>query len=196
MSVVGIVLAAGRGARMGSPKQLLELDGRPLLQHVIDAAAAAPLEGVIVVLGHEAERVAAALDLPAGVVVVANPRHRDGQSTSLRAGLGHAPGGAAAALVLLGDQPEVRTDAIAALVEAHAVSDAPILRAAYRGRAGHPVVLDRSIWPDVAALRGDAGARALIAAGAGPVALVEVGGDAPQDIDTPEDHRRLLLRRR
>jgi len=90
----------------------------------------------------------------------------------------------------------VRTDAIAALVEAHAVSDAPILRAAYRGRAGHPVVLDRSIWPDVAALRGDAGARALIAAGAGPVALVEVGGDAPQDIDTPEDHRRLLLRRR
>jgi len=92
MSVVGIVLAAGRGARMGSPKQLLELDGRPLLQHVIDAAAAAPLEGVIVVLGHEAERVAAALDLPAGVVVVANPRHRDGQSTSLRAGLGHAPG--------------------------------------------------------------------------------------------------------
>jgi len=196
MSVVGIVLAAGRGARMGSPKQLLELDGRPLLQHVIDAAAAAPLEGVIVVLGHEAERVAAALDLPAGAVVVANPLHRDGQSASLRAGLDRAPGGAAAALVLLGDQPEVRTDAIAALVEAHAVSDAPILRAAYRGRAGHPVVLDRSIWPDVAALRGDAGARALIAAGAGPVALVEVGGDAPQDIDTPEDHRRLLLRRR
>jgi molybdenum cofactor cytidylyltransferase len=195
VSVVGIILAAGRGTRMGTPKQLLPLDGRPLLQHVVDTAAAAPFAGVVLVLGHAAEEVVAALDLPSCVEVVVNPLHATGQSSSLRAGLDHAPEGARAAAILLGDQPELRADAISALVEAHGVSDAPILRAAYRGRASHPVVLDRSVWPGVEALRGDAGARTLIAAHAGRVELVEVGGDPPEDIDTPEDLARLMARR-
>lgn len=180
---------------MGTPKQLLPLDGRPLLQHVVDAAAAAPLECIVLVLGHAAEAVTAALRLPAGFLVVVNPLHESGQATSLRAGLDHVPEAAPAALILLGDQPEVRPDAIRALVEAQAVSDAPILRASYGGRASHPVVLDRSVWPGVEALRGDAGARALIAAHAGRVELVEVGGEPPEDIDTPEDLARLRRRR-
>ena len=194
MSVFGIILAAGRGTRMGRPKQLLPLDGRPLLQHVVDAAAAAPLDGVVLVLGHAAEAVVAALRLPPGVVVVVNPLHEAGQSTSLRAGLDHVPEGARAGAILLGDQPEVRVEAIRAVVAAQAVSDAPILRAAYGGRASHPVVLDRSVWPEVEALGGDAGGRAHIAAHAGRVELVEVGGVPPEDIDTPEDHARLLRR--
>ena len=84
MSVRGIVLAAGRGVRMGgTPKQLLLLDGRPLLQHVIDTAAAAGLEDIVVVLGHEADRIAPALHLPPGARVVVNPHHEEGQATSL-----------------------------------------------------------------------------------------------------------------
>ena len=88
MNVGGIILAAGRGARMGRPKQLLPLDGRPLLQHVIDAAVAAPLDGIVVVLGHASDEVAAALALPPGVTIAVNPLHAQGQSTSLRTGPG------------------------------------------------------------------------------------------------------------
>ena len=89
----------------------------------------------------------------------------------------------------------MRLEAIRAVVDAQARSDAPILRAAYGGRAGHPVVLAREVWEEAAAQRGDSGARALIAAYAGRVELVEVGGDPPQDIDTPDDLARLRARR-
>ncbi len=194
MSVGGIILAAGHGARMGRPKQLSALDGRPLLQHVIDAAAAARLDGVVVVLGHAFEEVAAALGLPAGVTIAVNPLHAQGQSTSLRAGLARMPDRAAAAAILLGDQPEIRSEAIRAVAEAQARSAAPILRAAYGGRPAHPVVLARAVWEEAAAQRGDSGARALISAHAGEVELVEVGGDPPQDIDTPGDLERLRAR--
>jgi nicotine blue oxidoreductase len=194
VSVGGIILAAGHGARMGRPKQLLTLDGRPLLQHVIDTAAAAPLDGVVVVLGHAFEEVAAALSLPPGVTIAVNPLHAQGQSTSLRAGLAGMPDRVAAAVVLLGDQPELRADAVRAVVEAQARSAAPILRAAYGGRAAHPVVLARAVWDEAAAQRGDSGARALISAHSGEVELVEVGGDPPQDIDTPADLERLRAR--
>ncbi len=195
MCLTAVILAAGRGARMGSPKQLLPLDGRPLLQHVIDAAASAPLAGIVLVLGYAAEEIVAAIDLPPDAVVVVNPLWDDGQAASLRAGLDAILESVHGALILLGDQPDVRTDAIRALAEAHAADPAPILRAAYRGRASHPVVLDRAVWPGVEALRGDQGARALLAAHAGRVRLVEVGGDPPEDVDTPEDLARLRARR-
>ena len=180
---------------MGSPKQLLPLDGRPMLQHVVDAAAAAGLPDLVLVLGHAAEQVAAALVLPPGARTVVNPRHAEGQSTSLAAGLAAAPPGAGAALVLLGDQPEVRPDAIRAVVAARVAGGPPMLRAAYGGRPGHPVLLDRSLWPELAGLRGDGGARTLASRDPSALGLVEVGGDPPEDVDTPEDHRRLLLRR-
>jgi molybdenum cofactor cytidylyltransferase len=194
VEVVGIVLAAGAGRRMrGAHKQLLPVGGRPLLQHVIDAAHRAGLQALVIVTGHREEEVAAALDLPPGARMLRNPDHAEGQASSLRAGIASAPPGAAAALVLLGDQPEVRADAIRA-VAAACGPGVPAARASYGGRPGHPVLLDRSVWPDVARLRGDRGARELLAALGGRVAAVEVGGDPPADIDTPEAYRRLLAR--
>jgi CTP:molybdopterin cytidylyltransferase MocA len=166
-----------------------------MLQHVLDAAAAGGLDDIVVVLGAAASQVAAGVALPPGTRTVVNADHAAGHAGSLAVGLGSIATGANAAMILLGDQPEVRVDAIAALVAAHAASEAPILRAAYRGRASHPVVLVRTVWAEAMALRGDAGARALIASHAGRVELVEVGGDPPEDVDTPADLDRLRRRR-
>ncbi len=110
--ISGIVLAAGSSSRLGRPKQLLELAGKLVLQHVVDAAAAAPLDEILVVLGHSAGEVADRLALPAHGRVVLNPDHALGQSTSLQAGLRAAAPGADAAVVLLGDQPGIRPEAI------------------------------------------------------------------------------------
>lgn len=197
MTVCGIVLAAGAGTRMdGRVKQLLPLAGRPLLQHTIDAAAAAGIEDVRIVLGHALEEIAARIRLPPGAEIVANPLHARGQSTSLRAGLTAAPEGSRAALVLLGDQPEVRVEAIREVIDWYFVHGSSVVRAAYRGRPAHPVLLARSAWSGVEALRGDVGARELVATHLGVADLAEVGGDPPEDVDTSEDYERLLARSR
>jgi len=195
VTTCAIVLAAGAGVRMGGRvKQLLPLGGRPLVQHPIDAAVAAGLEDVVVVLGHAAEEVAAVLALPPGGAVVVNPLYAAGQSTSLHAGVDALPCSARAALVLLGDQPEVGAAAIRAVVEAHARRGAPVVRAAYGGRPSHPVLLGHEVWPGVQGLRGDQGARALIAAHGPRVELVDLTGPAPEDVDTADDYDRLLAR--
>jgi CTP:molybdopterin cytidylyltransferase MocA len=194
VSVVALVLAAGAGTRMGRPKQLLPLGGRPMLQHAVDAAAAGGLGELVVVLGHAAEEVAGALALPPGARTVVNDRHAEGQATSLAAGLAAMPDDAGAALVLLGDQPEVRPDAIRAVVAARRPGGPPMLRAAYRGRPGHPVLLERALWAAAAGLRGEGGGRVLAARDPGALGLVEMSGDPPEDVDTPEDHARLLSR--
>jgi molybdenum cofactor cytidylyltransferase len=102
--IVGVILAGGSSSRLGRPKQLLPLGDRPVLAHTLAHALAADLDGVIVVLGHEATAVQERIDF-AGAQVVINDAYREGQSTSLRAGLATLPPDADAALFILGDQP-------------------------------------------------------------------------------------------
>jgi molybdenum cofactor cytidylyltransferase len=192
---VGIVLAAGRATRMGRPKQLLPLAGRPLLQHVLDAAAGAALGEILLVLGYEADAVAAAVRLPVRARIVRNPAYGDGQSTSLACGLAAAPRDAAAAAVVLGDQPGVTSAMIDAVVADFAAGGARAVRAVWRtadGRMhpGHPVVLGRAAWPALATLRGDHGARALFDAHPEWVRPVAMTGMPPADVDDDEDYRR------
>lgn len=190
--IAGVILAAGASTRMGRPKTLLALEGRPVLQHVIDAAADAGLESIVVVLGDDAEAIRARLDLPPATRIVVNREAASGQASSLGAGIRALGPEVGAALILLGDQPTVASAAIRAAVEAYERTGGPIVRTLYRGRPGHPVLIDASLWPDVLALEGDAGAREIIEADPDRVVTLERDEVPPADLDTPADYERLI----
>lgn len=178
-----MVLAAGRATRFGATKQLVEIDGRPLVRHAVDTARGAGLDPVLVVVGHDAARVRQVL--PDEVEVVHNPAFADGQATSLRAGVAAATRTDAGALVvLLADQPGVTVEAVRAVAAARAAGH-QVVRAHYDDRPGHPVLFDRSIWPALSELTGDAGARDLLDTLA--VTEVDVPGPCPPDVDRPDE---------
>jgi molybdenum cofactor cytidylyltransferase len=182
--VGGLVLAAGEGSRFaGGTKQLAELRGRPLLEHAL--AAVAGLSPRVVVLGHAAEEILAAVDLQGAEPLVCDG-WREGQAASLRCGVA-ALGDVDAAVIVLGDQPGITTEAVSAVAAAAGRGDAA--RATYRGTPGHPVLLGRGLLDRVGELRGDVGFRHLLAQA--DVHDVEVGGLAdPTDIDTREELSR------
>jgi molybdenum cofactor cytidylyltransferase len=189
--ISGIVLAAGKSSRLGRPKQLLQLEGRPMLQHVVDVAHEARLDEIVVVLGHREDAVAAALRLPEEARTVGNPEYASGQSASLRAGLDALHPSSECAVILLGDQPRVPAEAIRTVVQAFRSTPAQIVRAMYGGVPGHPVLLGREVWEAVRRIGGDVGARDVIAGRAGDVLDVEVGDSPPADIDTWEEYERI-----
>jgi molybdenum cofactor cytidylyltransferase/nicotine blue oxidoreductase len=158
----GVVLAAGEGSRFGSPKQLAELDGTPLLEHAVAPMLAVPaLERVVVVLGAAADEVAAGVEL-GDAEAVRCERWAEGISASLRTGVEELAG-AEAIVVTLGDQPLITPQVIAAVLD-QIDSPALAVRATYGGRPGHPVLIKRELYGAVAELTGDVGARDLLAA--------------------------------
>jgi molybdenum cofactor cytidylyltransferase len=189
--VLGVVLAAGGSTRMGRPKQLAELDGRPLLAHVLAAAAEAPLDRVVVALGGAAGDVLDRVDLGR-----AEPLVVEGWAT----GMGHVLARALdqageaweAVVVLLGDQPLVPAGAVARVVKAWRAGAGPVVTATYGGRPGHPKLFDRRLEPDLLRLTGDTGARDLVAAHPGWVHRVEVGDlGSDADVDVEADLERV-----
>jgi molybdenum cofactor cytidylyltransferase len=192
VKVVAVVLAAGASTRFGSPKLLAPLDGRPLLQHALDAVADAGLPDAVVVLGRGAEDVEAAIAWRSERRVV-NPRPEDGLSSSLRVGLATAMADAAAdaVIVVLGDQPAIRSDVVRAVIDAAETSPLPIVRPRYSGDdAPNPVVLRRAAWPLAEGIEGDRGLGAVLAARPDLVQEVRVDGANP-DVDTVADLARL-----
>lgn len=180
----GLVLAAGEGRRFGGPKLAAELDGVALLDHAVAAMLGVPaIERVVVVLGAHAEEISARADLGAVETLVCE-RWSDGISASLGAGVEELAG-AEAIVVTLGDQPFVTAQVIAAIVD-QLDGRLPAARATYAGRPGHPVLIKRALFEQVRSLRGDEGARDLLAAAG--VRELECGHlCSPEDIDTPED---------
>jgi molybdenum cofactor cytidylyltransferase len=162
--IAAIVLAAGASTRMGRQKLTLPMaGGRPLVRLAVEQVLAAGLDEVVVVVGGDADTVAAALaTLPVRVIV--NPRYAEGQSTSLWAGLDALRPGTDAAVVALGDQPLPDPDVIRRLVAAFRTTGRPI------------------------AATGDQGGRGVITRDPARVAEVPVDMAMPADIDTPEDY--------
>jgi len=197
--VSGVILAAGASRRMGRPKMLLPLEGRPLLQHALDAAAASCLDEIVLVLGGGAPEILEAVALPPGrtVHVAVNEEPEAGQSASLRLGLRSAAPEAAAAAILLGDQPRVTGTLIDRVAAAFLAVEAPVVRPVYSGShgrrvPGHPVLVARRLWSEVEKLRGDEGLRGLLARRPEWMEELAVEGEPPDDIDTWEDYRRAL----
>ena len=189
--VLGLVLAAGGSTRMGRPKQLAELGGRPLLAHVLAAADDAPLDRVVVALGGAAAEVLDRVDLHRAEPLVVEG-WAAGMGHVLAAALAQAGDGWGAVVVLLGDQPLVPGRAVARVVEAWLAGAGPVVTASYRGRPGHPKLFDRRLRPDLLRLTGDAGARDLLAAHPGWVHRVEVGDlGSDADVDVEADLERV-----
>lgn len=187
-----IVLAAGLSRRMGEPKLLLDLGGRPLLAHVMERACRSRCSPVIAVVSEDMR--AHARDwLPPDssgkdVEIIVNENPAAGMSGSLRLGITAVPSAARAAIVALGDQPLVPPDAFDRLARAHMDTGAPIVMASYGGRPGHPVLFNRALFPELQRVEGDQGGRDVIARHRDRVRTVTFDDPlAAADVDTPRD---------
>jgi len=186
--VAAVVLAAGRSTRMGAiNKMLAEIGGKPLVRIAAEQAVASRAKPVIVVTGYEREKVEAALKgLP--VRLVHNSDYPEGLGTSLKAGIAAVPEEADAAIVCLGDMPQVDAALIDRLIAAlDPERGALIVVPSIDGRRGNPVVWSRRFFHDLMSIQGDIGARHLIGSYAEAVVEIPVAGEAAlTDVDTPE----------
>lgn len=192
MRLWSIILAAGRGERVGGPKALLTIAGESFLARAGRLLARPGIERVIAVLGHEADRVALEAGLPSEVAVVVNPRYGEGMLTSIVAGLDAAEAaGADAVLVHPVDHPLVDVAAVDRVIVALR-GGATIAVPSHGGQRGHPAGFARGAWGALRAAPADRGARAVLADH--PEWIVHVEGDAAclQGVNTPEDYRRVL----
>jgi molybdenum cofactor cytidylyltransferase len=187
-SIAGIVLGAGRSSRMGGPNKLLEqINGKPLIRIVTEHVLASKARPVIVVTGHQRERVEAALKgMP--VKLVHNPDFADGLGTSLRVGIAALPPEPDGAIVCLGDMPQVDAAIIDQLIDGFDPDNgALVVVPTIEGKRGNPVLWSRRFFPDLMAVEGDVGARHLIGRYTEAVAEVPLTGTAAlTDVDTPE----------
>lgn len=189
--IAALVLAAGQSRRMGAVNKLsVPVTGssglKPMVAHVVDAALASKAKPVVVVLGHEADKVRELL-AGRGVAFVSNPEYAAGLSTSLRAGVRTLPHGIDGVLVMLGDMPRIAGTDIDKLIAAfNPVEGRAICVPTYRGKRGNPVLFGAAFLESMASAAGDTGAKHLIGEHADQVVEVEMGSDAVlADIDDP-----------
>jgi molybdenum cofactor cytidylyltransferase len=190
--VAAVVLAAGRSSRMGEYKLLLPLGGRPLVTYAVEAACGSSADAVIVVVGHNARDVTAALTgMPCRIIV--NESYADGMATSLRTGIASLPSDAVGALILLADQPLVTSRMVNLMLAAAIREHQAIHAASYNGKRGNPVYFPRTLFGELLAVSGDEGGRSVIARHSGDVRLVAMPcKDAALDVDTPREYERLV----
>ncbi len=200
--LAAIVLAAGQSRRLGQPKQLVELDGEPLLRRAVRLAIEADCSPVVVVLGacdQPCRQALAGLSPSLSQLhILVNPAWVEGMSTSLRLGvqaLEGAPGASTAGqpvsvLIMVCDQVRITGNSLQRLLRTHRESQAPVTAARYAGRLGVPAVFSAELLPALAALTGDQGARRLLEQWADRVIAVDMP-EAAVELDTPEDLAKL-----
>jgi xanthine dehydrogenase accessory factor len=186
-ATAALVLAAGTSSRMGRPKALVPVGGERMIDRTLSNLRAGGVDEIVVVLGHRAAEVRAAVDFGDAAVVEA-PDYRDGMSSSLRAGIHAVASGAEFLMIVLADQPFVRPETFRHLVEHAGAGDGAIFVPTYKGVWGNPVVFARSFAPEIEKLRGEVGCRAIFPDHAGEIREVPVDDPGTLvDIDTEEE---------
>jgi molybdenum cofactor cytidylyltransferase len=193
--VAAVVLAAGASTRMGRNKLLLEVGGESLVRRAVRAAIAAGVDEVVVVLGHEEDRVRAELAGLACVPVV-NPDHAEGAGTSVRTGVRRAAG-ADALMVVLADMPFVTGEMIRTLVQRYRATNAPLVVSHYGDVQAPPTLYDRALFDELLAVPGERCAKQVVKRHQAEAEVVPWPASALRDIDVPgdyEDVQRVLAR--
>lgn len=178
-----IVLAAGASKRLGRPKQLVEIDGEPLLRRVVRRVLATTPRDCVVVLDESARFDAVLAGLAVRIVRI--PDAATGMAASLRAGVATLDASCAGALVVVTDQPALDERHLEALCTTWRAKPRFAIASAYAGVVGVPALLPRSWFDAIATLTGDVGARDLLRGRADVIALG--APDLARDIDTPRD---------
>lgn len=194
--ISAIVLAAGESKRMGRPKQLLEWQGKTLLQHVLESLIHSDADETILVLGYEADRIRESLpEFPIKIVI--NPDYNLGVASSLRQGLLAMDPRSAAFLILLADQPGIGPEIMNDMIRQFQQADPKrgIVRPVYRGRRGHPVLIGVQYLQEALHLQGDVGARRILVNHPEDILEIDMDQDAIlKDIDTPEEYQEYSKR--
>jgi molybdenum cofactor cytidylyltransferase len=189
--IAAVVLAAGLSRRMGQPKMVLPWGNTTVIGRVVQTLIDAGLSQILVVTGGARNRVEDALrDLP--VRTVNNPRYeQDHMAFSLQVGLSNLPKEVDAALIVLGDQPQVETCVVKTILETYTEAPAPLIVPSYRMRRGHPWLIERSLWKAVWALKPPQTLRDFMNAHAGQIRYLEFEtASVLSDLDTPSDYER------
>jgi molybdenum cofactor cytidylyltransferase len=186
--VAGLVLAAGGSSRLGRPKQLLPFGPGTLLDHTVATARSCAFDQLLVAIGGAAGAVRDRVDL-SGAQVVVNDAYGEGCSSSIAAAVDALDARADVLVLLLGDQPGVTCDTVAALVAGR--GDAGLAVCRYDNGLGHPFCFSRELFGTLRGLHGDKAVWKLVAAGAGAVAKVPVAGRVPIDVDTWADYEAV-----
>lgn len=187
-----LILAAGDSSRLGQPKQLVQLGGRPALHRTVSNAVAVTGQAVTVVIGAHAQTLTHLLKRSSASWVL-NRAWEEGLASSIRSGIAALPMGCEATLILLGDQVAVTVDDLKRLVSAWNGEPGAIAAAQYDQQVGVPAIFPAFCFSELAALRGDQGAKAVLNRYRDRVVRVAMP-NAAIDLDTPEDLERLIQR--
>lgn len=191
--VTGLVLAAGGSTRLGRPKQLLSYGDATVLDHVLDTARGCRFDQLVCVIGGSADEIRERVDLHRADVVE-NRSFGEGCSSSIATALDAVDPRTEVLVLMLGDQPGVAAETVAALLAGR--DDSPLAACAYDDGRGHPLAFTRAMFAELKTLHGDKGVWKLLDRHASQVVDVPVPGPVPRDVDTEADYRAVIAERR
>jgi molybdenum cofactor cytidylyltransferase len=191
--IVAVVLAAGGSSRLGRPKQLLNLGNRPLMSHTLDAVReAGNIDARFLVLGHASEEIQKSVDLD-GFTVIDNPDYAEGQSTSVRCAIEFLGSDTDAVIFVLADQPLQVPAVIDRLSESYRQKPSPVVQPVYADGPGNPILIARPLFPELAKLSGDTGARPVLQQRKSEIRRIDCQEwTRPLDVDSDDDYQRIV----